>query len=170
MRRSQRHLRLAWIISLLGAASCFSWEAPTYNGGSISFGTDASGQRTAIATWQVVEQRGSGGAYVDGRTRLLSAGVLAWECDATTRQLHAFGLLPYVVNNYGGDSVIVTAWQADNFVLFAPLGAANELRVSLEGSFSATPAADTVVASQAISPYCAAQLDSLRSLPRSSLK
>ncbi len=170
MPHCHRCLRLMSIAVPICAASCFSWEAPTYDGGSISFGSDASGQRTAIATWQIVDQHGSGGAYVDGRSRTLSAGVLVWECDATARMLHAFGSVPYVVNNYGGDSIIVTGWQSDDFVVFAPLGATNEMRISIEGAFSTAPAADTVVASQVISPYCAAQLDSLRAVPRSSLK
>jgi hypothetical protein len=170
MTDSRRYLRAAFTSLLAVTASCFSWEAPSYDGGSISFGSDVSGLRTAFATWQIVDQHGSGGAYVDGRNRILSAGVLVWECDANSRQLHAFGSLPYIVNNYGGDSVVVTSWQSDSFVLYAPLGATSEMRVTIEGAFATTAPTDTVVASQVISPYCSGQLDSLRALPRSRLK
>jgi hypothetical protein len=165
-----RRFKRGWTAGLVVAASCFSWGAPTYSGGSLAFGTDATGQRTAIATWQVVDQRGSGGIHVDGSERILSSGVLVWECDANARQLHAFGLLPYTVNNFGGDSIVVTAWQPDNFVVYAPIGATTEMRVLLSGTYATVPAVDTIAASQVISPYCATVLDSLRSLPRSGLK
>ena len=84
--------------------------------------------------------------------------------------LHAFGSVPYVVNNYGGDSIIVTGWQSDDFVVFALLGATNEMRILIEGAFSTAPAADTVVGTRGHFTLCTAQLDSLRAVPRSSLK
>jgi hypothetical protein len=95
--------------------------------------------------------------------------VLVWVCDANARQFRSLGLVPYVVNSFGGDSVVVTDWQTDNFVLYAPLAAKTEMRVWLSGADSTLSATDTAPASQVISPYCSAKLDSLRALPRASL-
>jgi hypothetical protein len=68
MQGCRKMQKCAWIVLIGAGASCFSWEAPIYHGGSVAFGSDAIGQRTAIATWQWVEQDGRGGLFVDGRS------------------------------------------------------------------------------------------------------
>lgn len=161
--RSSRWFFAAALAGTLSAC----WSGKQYSVGPFSYGTDSTGLRTAIATTYEVTQTAHALIQIDGPAARTDAfGFLLWICDAGARQTRSLGLLAL------GDSVAtlvpltVADWRADDFVVFTP-GRAAALRVSTGGEFSSVPRSvpDTVHASQVIAPYCASQLDSLRSVP-----
>ena len=159
------------VVGIIAAAISSCWSGKQYAVGPFSYGTDSTGLRTAITTTYEVSQTPHGLVQIDGpATRVVAFGFLVWICDAGVQHTRALGLLAL------GDSVAtivpltVADWRSGDFVVFTPVRAAT-LRVSTDGEFAAVPktVSDTLHASQAIAPFCATQMDSLRSLPATKL-
>jgi len=166
------------ILLVVVAASCVSWGATEFTTGPFSYGTDASGQLTAIAAnFEAAQQRHPGAVlfYPGSIQRVNFAGALTWLCDANAKQVRSLGLVPLLATTIQGnspvpqDSLEVADWKSDNFAIRNP-HTILWFRVWISGVDSATAVpSDTLRSSQAIAPYCQSALDSLRAVPAAKL-
>lgn len=164
---SQRRALIVCGLLFLGVSSCLPpWSPTEYAVGPLSYGTDATGQLTAIAANYSASQKRW--ALLGPVVRFEAVGALTWICDASARQLRSLGLVLLSVP-IPDDSVRVADWQVDNFSMHNP-DSAPWIRVWTSGADSVTAApADSLPASHTITPYCQSELDSLRAVPAASL-
>jgi hypothetical protein len=161
----QRRVLIVCGLLFLGISSCLpAWSPIEYTVGPLFYGTDATGQLTAIAAnYSALQKRW---ALLGPVVRYEEEGALTWVCDGDARQLRSVGLVLLVVPGVE-DTEHVADWQVDNFALH---NFTSWYRVWISGADSATAApADSLRASQAITPYCQSELDSLRAVPAASL-
>ncbi len=150
------------ILLFLGLTSCASWGPVEYAVGPFSYGTDATGLFTAIATNYSATQYRRPQAILGPAPKVDAAGALIWLCDANAKQVRSLGLVPMGAP-IPNDTVLVADWEANTFVIHNP-GTTFWFRVPTLGAASAVPPADSAMASQAITTYCSTELDSLRAV------